>query len=119
MNLRKKFLHSQRFLFPSYQWPLSEAVCKSWGSLTDIIEKYELRSKDGADEEVGTNDKRVFVQINESPSGYKGTRKFLKATLSSMYGSEYFFHFRYLKCEMMKRFITSKVVNKINANASC
>jgi hypothetical protein len=40
--------------------PVSEAVCKT-------LE----HSKDGSVEEVGTNDKRVFIQLNGPPSSYK------------------------------------------------
>ena len=35
--------------------------------------------------EVGTNDKKVLIQLNGPPSGYKGTWKFLNAILFSMY----------------------------------
>ena len=47
------------------------------------------------------------------PSGYKGTWKFLNAILLSMHGYAYLSHFRNLN-EMTKRFITSKVIGKIN-----
>ena len=40
---------------------------------------YRLRSNDGTAEEVGTNDKRIFIQLNELPSGYKGNQSFLNA----------------------------------------
>ncbi len=61
---------------------VSEAVCKTWGSVIDVVGKHRLRSKDGSVEEVGTNDKRVFIQLNGPPSGYKGTLRFLKAALT-------------------------------------
>lgn len=109
----------QLFLF-IISMPVSEAVCETWGSVIDVVGKHRLRSKDGTDEEVGTNDKRVFIQLNGPPSGYKGTRRFLKAALLSMYGSAYPSHFRNpTRSEMMKRYITSKVISKINENASC
>ncbi len=37
---------------------------------------------------------KVFIQLNGPPSGYKGKRRFLKAALTSMYGSDYPYHFR-------------------------
>ena len=40
-----------------------------------------MRSKDGTGKEVGTNDKRVFIQLNRRLSGYKGTRSFLKVAM--------------------------------------
>ena len=81
--------------------------------------KYRLRSKDGTIEDVGTNDKRFLIQLNGLPSGFKGTRSFLKAALQSIYSSTYHFHFKNsTKCEMMERFVTSKIIIKINDNVS-
>ena len=39
------------------------------------------------DEEVGTNVKRDFIQLNGPSFGYKGIKKFLKAALVSIYDS--------------------------------
>ena len=44
-------------------------------------EKYRLRLKDEKAEEVGANDKRVFIQLSGLLSDYKDTRSFLKAAL--------------------------------------
>ena len=43
--------------------------------------KYRVRLKDGTVEEVGTNDKRVFIQLNRLLSDYKGAQNYLKAAL--------------------------------------
>ena len=77
-----------------------------------------LRKKKNArtDEEVSTNDKRVFIQINGPSSGCKGTCK----SSYILYGSAYPFHFRnFTRIEMMKRIVTSEVTRKINDNAFC
>ena len=52
---------------------------KVLGSVTNVIGKCRLRSKDGTAKDVGTNDKKIFIQLNGLPSGYKGTQSFLKA----------------------------------------
>ena len=58
--------------------------------------------------------------MNELPSGYKCTQSFLKATLYSAHGSAYHFRFRNpTRSEMIKRFVTSKIISKVNDNASC
>ena len=44
-------------------------ILGSLESVTDVLEKYRLRSKDGTAEEVGINDKRVFIQLNGLLSG--------------------------------------------------
>ena len=63
--------------------------------MSATFEKYRVRSKDGTVEEVGINDKSVFIQLNTLLSDYKGTRSFLKAAFYSLwYGSAYPFHFR-------------------------
>ena len=49
--------------------------------LTDVVGKSRLRSKDKTTEEVGTNDKRVFIKSKGLPSDYKDTQNFLKAAL--------------------------------------
>ena len=41
------------------------------------------------DEEMVTNDKRIFIQLNWSPACYTGTRRHLKAALLSMHSSAY------------------------------
>ena len=48
-------------------------------SVTDVVGKYRLRSKDGTAQEVGTNDKKVSIQLNGLPFVYKGTHSFIKA----------------------------------------
>ena len=50
--------------------------------MSAIFEKYRVRSKDGTVEEVGTNDKRDFIQLSKLLSCYEGTRSFLKAAYS-------------------------------------
>lgn len=55
--------------------PVSEGICETWGSVIDAVGERRLRSKDGTDEVVGTNDKRVFIQLNGPSSGFKGTRR--------------------------------------------
>ena len=104
-------------------WIYSQHSFSFWGlqgSVTDVVGKYGLRSKDGTAEEVGTNDKRVLIQQNGLPSVYKGSQSFLKATLQYMHGSAFLFHFRNsTRSEMMKKFVTSKIINNINDNASC
>lgn len=120
-ELRETLSAFLKFFIFVISMPVSEAVCETWGSVIDVVGKHRLRSKDGTDEEVGTNDMRCFIQLNGPPSGYKGTRKFLKTALLSMYGSSYPSHFRNpTRSELMKLFVTSKVINKINENdASC
>ena len=50
-------------------------------SVTDFIRKCRLRLKDGRAEKVGTNDKRVFIQLNGLPSGFKEVyQKFFKSS---------------------------------------
>ena len=64
----------------------------------------------------GTNDKKDFIQLNGLSSDYKGTRKFLKAILLSMYGSAYPPHFgNARRSEIMKQYVSSKVMGKLNA----
>ena len=51
---------------------------------------------------------------------FKGTLKFLKAVLFSMYGCAYPSHFaNSRRNQIVKRFVTSKAISKINDNASC
>ena len=86
--------------------------------LIDVVEKHRVRSEGGT-EEVGTNDKRDFIQNNGALSGYKGTRRSLKAILS-LYGSAYPFYFRNpARSGMMKLFIISKVISKIYDHVTC
>ena len=40
-----------------------------------------MRSKDGTIEEVGMNDKNVFIHLNRLLYGHKDTQSFLKAAL--------------------------------------
>ena len=50
---------------------------------------------------------------------YKGILKFLKVVLFSMNDSAYLFHFgNARKNQIMKWFITSKIIRKINDNES-
>ena len=75
--------------------------------------------KDGTVEEVGTNEKRIFIQLNGFPFGYKGTRSFSKAALLPMYGSAYPFYLRNsTRNVIIKTFITSKIISKVNGSAS-
>ena len=55
-------------------------ILRFWGSVTDVVGKHRLRSKDGTAEEVGTNDEKNSIQLNGLPSGYK-VIQFLKAAL--------------------------------------
>ena len=69
---------------------------------------------------MGTNVKKGFIKLNGVSSSYQGNRNFLKAILLSMYDSAYPPHYKNARrSEIMKWFVTSKVVSKINANASC
>ena len=62
-----------------------------------------------------TNDKG-FIQLYGISSGYKVSRKILNAVLLSTYGT-YLPHFGNSKrCEIMKGFVTSTVISKINAS---
>ena len=55
-----------------------------------------------------------------SPSGYKGIWMFLKAVLLSMHGSAYPPYFgKSRRSQIMKRFVTSKIISRINDNAPC
>ena len=40
------------------------------GSITDVLGKYWPRSKGVSLEDIGTNNKRVFIRLNKLPSGY-------------------------------------------------
>ena len=57
--------------------------------LTALIKKKNVRT----DEDICANDKKGFIHLNGFSSGFKSTRKFLKANLLSMYGSTYLPHF--------------------------
>ena len=65
-------------------------------------------------ENVGTND-NFFLQLNGLLPGHKGTRKFLKAVLLSYY----FTYSPHARSEIMKRFVTSKVIIKITDIVFC
>ena len=72
------------------------------------------------DENVGTNDKKDFIQLNGLSLGYKGTLKFLKAVILFMYGFVYPSLFRSARRnQIMKRFVTSNFISKINDNSFC
>ena len=61
-----------------------------------------------------------FIQLNGFAFGYKDTQSSLKAALLSMYGFAYPLHFRNPKRnEIMKRFVASTIISKIDDNASC
>lgn len=108
------------FFAASLNVPISEAICETWGSIIDRVNKQRLRSAEGNDYDIGTNDKRTFIQINGPPSGYKNTRKFIKAGLISMFGVNYAANFSNThRNKIMKNFVTSKVVNKVNTEAKC
>ncbi|GBM52497.1 hypothetical protein AVEN_88387-2 [Araneus ventricosus] len=62
--------------------PVSEAICETWDSVIDLVNKRRLRSADGNEDDIGTNNKRNFIKIDSPPSGYKNTRKCLKAELT-------------------------------------
>ena len=80
--------------------------------------RYGNESKDGTNE-VSTNDKKVFIQLNGPWSdSYIGTWWCLKAALLSMYGSAYSSHFRNFTKNEMKQFLASKVISKTIDNAS-
>ena len=66
-----------------------------------------------------TNDKRVFIQLNEFPSGYICAQSILKAALMSMMVLLILFTLEPARIEMMKRFVTRKILSKINDSASC
>lgn len=126
--LFKTGFHELKNLIPTFVqfWssaltlPVSEAICETWGSIIDQINKQRLRSEDGNEELVGTNDKRVFKLINGPPSGYRNTRKVLKAALISMYGTNYADHFKNkFRSQTLGKYVTSKVVEKINNQDKC
>ena len=69
---------------------------------------------------ISINVKRIFIKLNGPIFGCKGTRRFLKVALLSMYSSAYPFHFKHpTRSEMMKQLVTSKIIRKINANVAC
>ena len=69
---------------------------------------------------LATNHKKGVILLNRLSWGYKGNLKFLKAVLFSMYGFAYPSHFgNARRNQIMKRFVTSEVISKINDNASC
>ena len=85
---------------------------------TVFISKKFFRKDEETD--VITNMYERFYSTEWSPTGYKRVWMFLEGTLYSMYGFTYPFHFRNsTRSEMMKRFVTSKIISKINDNASC
>ena len=43
--------------------------------------KYRRRSKDEIAKEVGSNDKKIFIQLNGLPTDHKGTRNVFIAAL--------------------------------------
>ena len=61
---------------------------------------------------------RTF-QPNGLSSGYKDTQKFLYAILISVHSSAYPLHPANARSEVMKRFVTPKVICKTNDDASC
>ena len=63
--------------------------------------------------------RKVFIQLNELSSSYKGTGRFLKAILLFMCGSAYPPQFENTRrSEIMEPFVTSKVIRKINDDAA-
>ncbi|GBM60915.1 hypothetical protein AVEN_156029-1 [Araneus ventricosus] len=100
--------------------PVSEAICEIWGSIIDQVNKQRLRSPDGNEDDIETNDKKTFIKINSPPSGYKNTRKSLKVAITLIYGTNYSLHFtNILRSKKIRKFVTSKVVNKVNNEAEC
>ncbi|GBM91072.1 hypothetical protein AVEN_99400-1 [Araneus ventricosus] len=100
--------------------PISEAICDTWGSVIDQVNKQSLRSADGNEYDTGTNDKRTFITINGPPSGYENIKKCLKAALNRMYGTHYSLHFSNIhRNKKLGKFVTSKVVNRVNKEADC
>ena len=96
------------FVFMISLW-VCKAVCETLASVIDVVGKHRVRSKEGTDE-VETKDKTVLIPLNALSSGYKATRRFLKAALLPLYNSTYPFHFRNpTRSEMMKRFVTWKL----------
>ena len=59
--------------------------------------------------------RKVFTQLKCLLSCYVDVPKFLKAVLSFMYASYYP---SYCESEIMKHFVTSKIITEINDNAS-
>ncbi|GBM66882.1 hypothetical protein AVEN_263943-1 [Araneus ventricosus] len=88
--------------------PISVAICETWGSVIDQMNKQRLRSAYGNEDYTGTSDKRTFVKIKGPPSGYKNTRKCLKAALNLMYGTNYSLHFASIhRIKKRGKFVTS------------
>ena len=65
-----------------------------------------------------TNDKKGFIQLKCLLSFYVDAQKFLKAVLYSMDDSLYPSYCENARSEIIKIFVKSKVVSKINDNAS-
>ena len=93
-------------------------VCNFWTVIVLTNNKY-IYIWIWTDENAGTNNKKDLIKLNRLSSGYKSTGKFLKAILLLMYGSAYPSHFGNARSEIMKQFVTSKVIGEINDNASC
>ena len=93
----------------------SQTKKTSYGQLFSTLIKKYVRTN----ENVGTIDKS-FIQVNGLSSGYKDIQKYLKAVLLSMCGSAYSPHFENARrIEIMKQFVTIKIVSQINDNAPC
>ena len=73
---------------------------KTWTVIVHI--NNNLKKIVCTNENVGTNDKKGFIQLNWLSSGFKGIRKFLKAILLSIYGFAYPPHFVNAKSELLK-----------------
>lgn len=56
--------------------PVSEAFYKTWGSISDQINKQRLKSEGGNGEVPWKNDKRVSILIYIPTSSYRNTRIF-------------------------------------------
>ena len=77
----RRHFHGHKKCFATIYVYINENSLKK---LSTTFGKYRVKSKDEAVEKVGADDKRVFIELNRLLSGYKGTRSFLKAGLSSM-----------------------------------
>ena len=68
----------------------SEAICESWGSVTDAVSKDRQRANDGSieGEEYGTMANRIMIRLNGPSPGFKNN-SFLIHSLQDLYRMNY------------------------------
>ncbi|GBM88366.1 hypothetical protein AVEN_265899-1 [Araneus ventricosus] len=106
-----------RFFVSALTVPISEAICETWVSVIDLMNKQRLRSEDDIR---GANDERTFIKINGPPSGCENTRKCLKEELNLMHGTNYSLHFTNIyRNKKLGKVVASEIVNHVNDEAEC